>query len=144
MMAPAKIPLNIMGIVILTSVLNLLAPRDSAASSMEIGICDSMATEDLMVYGILLTHMAMTMIAAVPTSGRYRLLNARIMEIPTTAPGMTYGTIERVSIVALRTFLRLTVRYEIRIAMTMIRIRAMPQMRMVFHMVLPILLNTCW
>ena len=88
----------------------MLAPRDSAASSIDSGICERMATEDLMVYGILLTHMAMTIIAAVPTRGRYLLLNASIIEIPTTAPGMTYGTIESVSIVAFRTFLRLTVR----------------------------------
>ena len=86
MMAPANIPLNIIGMVTLTRVLNLPAPKDSAASSMDSGIWERIATEDLMVYGILLTHMAMTMMAAVPTSGRYLLLKARIIEIPTTAP----------------------------------------------------------
>ena len=110
MTAPANTPLNIIGIVTFTRVLTLPAPKDSAASSIEIGIWDRIATEDLIVYGILLIHIDTIIIVAVHTSGSTGLLNARIREIPTTAPGMIYGTIERVSITELRAFLLLTVR----------------------------------
>ena len=80
-MAPAKIPLNIIGMVIFKNVFSLLYP-------IEIGICCKVATEDRIVYGILLITMETTIIAAVPVSTRGPLENPITKAIPITEPGI--------------------------------------------------------
>ena len=87
-MAPAKIPLNIIGMVIFKNVFSLLDPKEIAASSIEIGICCKVATEDRIVYGILLITMETTIIAAVPVSTRGPLENPITKAIPITEPGI--------------------------------------------------------
>ena len=47
--APEMIPLAIMGMVTLKKAFSLLLPREMAASSMDMGICCKVATEERMV-----------------------------------------------------------------------------------------------
>src|SRR5690554_1415783 len=108
--APLIIPLPIIGMVMVKKVFILLAPREMAASSMVSGICCSTATEERIVYGIRRMISARTMIVAVPVSMSGRLLKLRTRAIPTTEPGIMYGTIESVSMILLAKLTLLTTR----------------------------------
>ena len=109
-MAPEIIPGLIIGTVILPKVFSFEAPREIAASSIDIGICIKVAVADLVVYGSLLTMHATIMIMMVPDIATGGLLNDVSIAIPITEPGMIYGSMDMVSIPLLRRFLLLTVR----------------------------------
>lgn len=64
--APAIIPLLIIGTVIRKKVFGFEVPRLIAASSILSGICCNVATLLRIVYGIRRIHIAMIMIAAYP------------------------------------------------------------------------------
>ena len=64
--APETIPAVIIGTVILKNDFIFVAPREIAASSILIGICCKIATEDRIVYGSLRMTSAMTIISIVP------------------------------------------------------------------------------
>ena len=61
-----------------------------------------------MVYGIRLITNATIIIVIVPVNTNGFLLNAMTSAIPTTEPGMIYGTIDTVSIILLRILFLLT------------------------------------
>ena len=86
--APDRMPLDIIGTVILTKVFSLEAPKLMAASSMLMGICISVAVADRMVYGIRRMTKEISMIVTVPVSANGGLPNAITRAIPMTEPGM--------------------------------------------------------
>ena len=86
--APDNMPFDIIGTVIVKNALSFDEPKLMAASSIDIGICCNIATEDLIVYGILLIHKAITMMIAVPVNTNGLVLNPNTKAIPTTDPGM--------------------------------------------------------
>ena len=108
--APDRIPLAIIGTVIPKNVLILEAPRLREASSTEREICCKVATEERMVYGILRMTRAMIMMATVPVRTKGLLLKLITRAIPTTEPGIMYGSMEQISIVLLIGLFLLTTR----------------------------------
>ena len=88
MIAPDKIPFAIIGTVIVKNALSLEEPSEIAASSIDIGICCNVATEDRIVYGIRLITKAIIMIATVPVKASGFEENDIANAIPTTEPGM--------------------------------------------------------
>ena len=108
--APAKIPLAIIGTVILKKVFSLEVPNEIAASSMVIGICWSTAIDDRIVDGTLRMVIAMTIIAMVAVNTNGFWLKLVTSAIPTTEPGITNGIIEVTSMILFRVFLRRTTR----------------------------------
>ena len=92
------------------NVLILLAPSEIDASSIEIGICISLAVAERIVYGILLITKLIIIIAIVPVNLHGFPPNAITSIIPITEPGIIYGNIENVSIVLLSVFDLLTTR----------------------------------
>jgi hypothetical protein len=130
--APEMIPGFIIGTVILPKVLSFDAPKDMAASSIDIGICIKVAVADIVVYGNLLTIQATIMMIMVPEIAIGGLLKDVSIAIPITEPGMIYGNIEIVSIPLLRKFFLLTVRYAINVARIIIPTRDMNPIESVF------------
>jgi hypothetical protein len=64
--APAIIPLPIIGIVINANVFSFEEPRLIEASSMVIGICCKIATDERIVYGMRRMTKATTIMVTVP------------------------------------------------------------------------------
>src|SRR5690554_411499 len=124
--APAITPVAIIGIVILKNVFSFEAPKLMDASSIVIGICCNIATEDRIVYGILRMTRAITIIKTVPVSTNGCLLNAITSPIPTTDPGMIYGTMLNVSTTLLTIFGRRTTKYAINTAINIVANSANP------------------
>ena len=86
--APATIPLAIIGVVIRKKVFIFEAPKLIAASSVVIGICWSTATLLRIVYGVRRIHMAIIIIAMEPVSTILPELKVIASAMPTTEPGI--------------------------------------------------------
>ena len=86
--APATIPLDIMGTINFVNVVNLEAPRLVAASSIDSGICIIAAVVERLVNGSRRITRAMIMIHIVPLIAKGCLLTAIINAIPITPPGI--------------------------------------------------------
>ena len=108
--APDRIPLDIIGIVIFVNADTFGAPRLSAASSTLIGIFIMAAVAERLVKGIRRIASAMIIIARVPVMENGFLENAITSEIPITAPGIMYGIIETVSMALFAKLFFLTTR----------------------------------
>ena len=85
--APETIPAVIMGTVTLKNDFIFEAPREMAASSILIGICCRIATEERIVYGSRRITRATTMISMVPLNITGFLLKPVRSAIPRTVPG---------------------------------------------------------
>ena len=134
--APAIIPLLIIGTVIRKKVFGFEVPRLIAASSILSGICCNVATLLRIVYGIRRIHIAMIMIAAVPVQVSQPDLKLTINAIPTTEPGIIYGSMDTVSMALFRKLFRRTTRYAISIANKTITINVVTPMKIVLKIVL--------
>ena len=95
-----------MKVVILKNDFIFVAPREIAASSILIGICCKIATEDRIVYGSLRMTSAMTIISIVPLINNGGLLKPINKAIPNTVPGTIYGIIDKMSTTLVSIFLK--------------------------------------
>ena len=134
--APAIMPLLIIGTVIRKNVFGFEVPRLMAASSILRGICCSVATLLRIVYGILRIHIAIIIIAAVPVKVSHPDLKLTIRAMPTTDPGMMYGSIDTVSIALFKKLFRRTTRYAIKMANRTIMSNVVTPMYIVLKIVL--------